>query len=344
MSKRATILLHIAVWIVLFLSPLTFFRRSEDISLMQMAMVSLAPLATILVFYVNYLWLTPRYFISGEKRWYWVINMVLVAALGIGTHLWMSHVHSLFAFSDNRPEPDMFETVGFILRDIFQLTIAAAIATAIQLAMRWQHSEAARIEAEAARAEAELKNLRWQVNPHFLLNTLNNIYALTAIDTNRAQQAIQELSRLMRHVLYDNQQPSVPLGDELEFIHNYIELMKIRLPQTVDVQYRIPTAIPNRPIAPLVLISLVENAFKHGVSPTLPSYIHVTIEVDDDTTVCDIRNSNYPKTETDRSGHGIGLQQVRHRLDLAYPGRYTWQYGPTDNGNEYHSHIEIKQS
>ena len=110
MSKRATILLHIAVWIVLFLSPLTFFRRSEDISLMQMAMVSLAPLATILVFYVNYLWLTPRYFISGEKRWYWVVNMVLVAALGIGTHLWMSHVHSLFAFSDNRPEPDRFAT------------------------------------------------------------------------------------------------------------------------------------------------------------------------------------------------------------------------------------------
>ena len=232
----------------------------------------------------------------------------------------------------------------FVLRDIFQLTIAAAIATAIQLAMRWQHSEAARIEAEAARSEAELKNLRWQVNPHFLLNTLNNIYALTAIDTDRAQQAIQELSRLMRHVLYDNQQPSVPLADELEFIQNYIELMKIRLPQTVDVQFHVPTTIPNRPIAPLILISLVENAFKHGVSPTLPSYIHVTIDVDDDTTICDIRNSNHPKAETDRSGHGIGLQQVQHRLDLAYPERYTWHYGPTDNGNEYHSHIEIKQS
>ena len=334
MNKKLTPLLHVAAWVALFLWPLSFLSHAENIHAGQYLMMSIAPLTTMIVFYVNYLWLTPRHFVSGEKRVYWTVNIIMIVALGIALHYWMAYAHSLIG--DNHPhhEPTPLDVVLFILRDIFQLTIAAAIATTIQLAMRWQH-------AETARKEAELKNLRWQMNPHFLLNTLNNIYALTAIDTQRAQNAIQELSTLMRHVLYDNQQPLVPLDAEVQFLQNYISLMKIRLPQSVDVQFLVQTPKSKVEVAPLIFISLVENAFKHGVSPIEPSYINIRLTADEQHIVCDIRNSNHPKAESDRSGHGIGLRQVQQRLALTYPGRYQWQHGVSEDGKEYHSQITL---
>ncbi len=134
--------------------------------------------------------------------------------------------------------------------------------------------EAARKEAERNRTEAELKNLRNQLNPHFLLNTLNNIYALIAFDTDKAQQAVQELSKLLRYVLYDNQQTYVPLGKETDFIRNYIELMRIRLSSNVQMTTQIDILPDSQTlIAPLIFISLIENAFKHGISPTERSFI-----------------------------------------------------------------------
>ncbi len=342
MNKRLIISLHVAIWLILFLSPLTFMNHTE-FNLVRYLMMCVSPLALMVVFYANYLWLTPCYFISGEKRYYWVINIVLIIVMGIAIHCWVSYAHSLF--DDNRPyrhKPEEWEIGFFLLRDIFNLAIAAAVATAIHLAMRWQASENARRQAEAERAAAELKNLRSQINPHFLLNTLNNIYALTAFDSGRAQEAIQELSKMLRHVLYDNQQSYVNLSNEVQFLTNYINLMKIRLANNVDVQtsFEIPEPCNIR-IAPLIFISLIENAFKHGVSPVHPSYIHVKIAADEEKIVCNIENSYYPKTENDRSGHGIGLAQVAQRLDLTYPGKYEWERGTNKDRTKYSSIITI---
>lgn len=152
------------------------------------------------------------------------------------------------------------------------------LSVAIRMSLRWSDTELARREAVKSRTEAELKNLRNQLNPHFLLNTLNNIYALTAFDTDKAQQAIQELSKLLRYVLYDNQENFVPLTKEVEFIRNYIELMRIRVSSQVKISTHFQIH-PNSqsPVAPLLFISLIENAFKHGVSPTEPSFIDITL-------------------------------------------------------------------
>lgn len=222
------------------------------------------------------------------------------------------------------------------------VAVAVAIGVAIAVIVGWQKAEAARLEAEAARTDAELKTLRNQINPHFLLNTLNNIYALTAIDSRRAQDAIQQLSKMLRHLLYDYEQPTVPLRDEIEFLENYVSLMKIRLSEAVDVVFNVHCSSYNVQVAPMIFISLVENAFKHGVSPTSPSFIHITIEANQQHISCDITNSNHPKNASDHSGHGIGLQQVQRRLDLSYPSHYTWQHGPTQDGQAYHSHINIQ--
>ena len=147
---------------------------------------------------------------------------------------------------------------------------------------------------------------------------------------------------MLRHILYDYQQSTVTLKDEVEFLQNYVSLMRIRLPESVDVQFHTAIANPDVEIAPMLFISLVENAFKHGYSPSEPSFIHISIEGTDKQVIIDIRNSNYPKTANDHSGHGIGLVQVQRRLDLSYPDHYQWQYGPTDDGSVYQSRIVIK--
>ena len=251
----------------------------------------------------------------------------------------MVYVNSIYVPTANI-SADTIGTVSYIARNSLNLAIFAGGATALALARRWVTTDQKLKEVEAERATAELRNLRSQINPHFLLNTLNNIYALTAFDTPKAQQAIQELSKMLRHILYDYQQPKVALSDEVEFLQNYVNLMRIRLSDSVDVKFQTFIANPQLEVAPMVFISLVENAFKHGVSPSEPSFIHIQIESADNQIVCDIQNSNHPKTASDHSGHGIGLQQVQRRLELTYPDHYQWEHGPTDDGI-YRSRIVI---
>ena len=339
MNKKLTVFLHLAFWGYMFLSPLTYMRGT-GITLVSYLSNCVAPLLMMIVFYLNYLWLTPKYFVSGKHRYYLLINMILVTILGIAQNYWMNYAHELFYSVPPPPRQFTFlDFIIFVLRDIFNLAIFSTMATALVLAFRWQHNEDARLEAEAARSEAELKNLRSQINPHFLLNTLNNIYALTAIDQSRAQEALLQLSQLLRHILYDNQEAEVTLKDEIKFLESYINLMKIRLSGNVDVRFDSQVSRPDLRVAPLLVVSLVENAFKHGISPTEPSFVHVSLSTDNNQFVCQIENSNHPKTEKDHSGHGVGLQQVQRRLDLSYAGLYEWEKGPTADGKRYISTI-----
>lgn len=148
------------------------------------------PIAFMFVFYMNYLWLTPHYFVPGRHRYYFIINFVVIITLGIGLHFWMDYTHQIF--NPGQHYTTSLNTLGFILRDIFNLMISATIATLIKLSFKWYRAERIRRDEVAARVEAELNTLRWQISPHFLLNTLNNIYALTAFDTPKAQESIQE--------------------------------------------------------------------------------------------------------------------------------------------------------
>ena len=339
MNKRVVVFLHVALWSIMFLGPVSFLR-SGSMTPVQFLLFCVSPLLMMLVFYLNYLWLTPHYFVTGKHRYYLLWNFLMVVCLGVLLHYSMVFAHE--AFDDPSPRAmTRLETISYIMHDIFNLAVSAAVATGIVLALRWQHNEEARLAAEAARTEAELKNLRSQINPHFLLNTLNNIYALTAIDQTRAQEAIQQLSRLLRHMLYDNQETLVDLQDEIQFLENYVSLMKIRLSQEVDVKLIKQVSDAHLKVAPLLFISLVENAFKHGVSPTKPSFVHISILEDGSKLRVTIENSYYPKNEQDRSGHGIGLNQVQRRLDLAYSGRYDWQKGVSADGKTYTSQITI---
>jgi sensor histidine kinase YesM len=329
---------HMALWAFLFLSPLTNWRGT-GFHFMHYLMTCMTPLFQMIVFYLNYVVLAPKLFVRGKHRYDLLINILLLTTLGTILHFWMVYVNSIYVPNSNIPD-DAIGTISYIARNSLNLAIFAGGATALALARRWVTTDQKLKEVEAERATAELRNLRSQINPHFLLNTLNNIYALTAFDTPKAQQAIQELSKMLRHILYDYQQPKVALSDEVEFLQNYVNLMRIRLSDSVDVKFQTFIANPQLEVAPMVFISLVENAFKHGVSPSEPSFIHIQIESADNQIVCDIQNSNHPKTANDHSGHGIGLVQVQRRLELTYPDHYQWEHGPTDDGI-YRSRIVI---
>lgn len=338
MNKHIAGLCHVALWAFLFLSPLTFWRGT-GIKFVQYLMYCMQPLMLMIIFYANYLYLAPRFFVAGKHRYDLLINLVMITTFGIALHYWTDYANDLYGVHVRFD--DAISDVTNILRDCLNFAIFAGGSTALALARKWFTADQKLQESEAARAKAELYNLRSQINPHFLLNTLNNIYALTAINQERAQDAIQQLSRMLRHMLYDNQESSVALSDELQFLENYISLMKIRLSANVEVTFAHSVEMPGVRIAPLIFISLIENAFKHGISPTEQSFVHIEINATDHDINCRIENSNHPKSNQDRSGHGIGLNQVQRRLDLAYPNHYKWVKGTNEDGTIYTSAIHI---
>lgn len=341
-------LIHIISWGIVFAFPLAMFSHNYQAVTWSAYLRhgGIVPFAFFVVFYVNYLLLIPRYLFAGRTKEYIAFNVLLILCLAVGLHFWQNVVFPPLDAEkamDRRPPTGGPPRWGFFLRDIFAMILIVGVSLGIRLTRRWTQIETVRREAEKSRTEAELKNLRSQLNPHFLLNTLNNIYALIAFDADKAQAAVQELSRLLRHVLYDNQQDFVPMGKEMDFIRSYIELMRIRLTDNVEVDTRFDVNPDSRTgIAPLIFISLIENAFKHGISPTEPSYIHIYFQETAREIRCAIRNSYHPKSEADKSGSGIGLEQVSKRLELIYPGRYTWTHGVDASGKEYCSELVIK--
>ena len=216
LDKRLKYFLHVVFWAYMFLSPMQYMRGT-GMTMLQYVMNCMSPLLLMVVFYVNYFWLTPKYFVQGKHRYYLMINVLMAVSFSILLHYWMDYSRVLFQPGVLMPRnPDGIDEFFFYVRDLINFGIFATAATCIALAQRWfwadnarKYAETARVRAEADRTEAELKSLRSQINPHFLLNTLNNIYALTAMDTYRAQNAIQQLSKMLRHMLYDNMLDSV---------------------------------------------------------------------------------------------------------------------------------------
>jgi hypothetical protein len=174
---------------------------------------------------------------------------------------------------------------------------------------------------ERQNLEQQLEYLRYQINPHFFMNTLNNIHALVDIDPEKAKDTILELSRMMRFVLYEANKKGVPLSRELDFIRHYVALMQLRYTDKVRIDIDLPTEVPDCQIPPLMLITFIENAFKHGVSYQHESFIEVRVRVEDGELRFSCRNSLADAPAGEKGG--VGLANVRKRLHLLYGGNYT---------------------
>ena len=313
---------------LIMLSPaLISFISSGDFSLAKKSLwITLFWLApSMIVYLANYhlfaplLWFRHRYWLFG------IANMVLIAICNL--HLFHNDISDL-------PDYARASFSSFIIISLLLCLMAMSIAVGVRYMMRRQ-------ERREKEVEAELAWLKNQINPHFLFNTLNNISCLAQIDGAETQEAIMQLSDLLRYAMYESNKPKVHLDGEVEFMRNYIELMKLRCNEktTVDTQFTILN--PQQEVAPLLFISLVENAFKHGVNSNEPATIDIRLTQEGDSLVFLCDNTNNPKPTKDRSGSGIGLANTRRRLDLLYPGRYIWEQTITPE-NIYHVKITIQ--
>ena len=195
------------------------------------------------------------------------------------------------------------------------------------------------LDEQRKHTEAELAWLKNQLNPHFLFNTLNNISSLVQINPDEAQDKIGQFSDLLRYVLYETKHQMIPLHGEIEFMENYIALMSLRCGSNVDIKTDFQVLDSTVEIAPMLFLSPLENAFKHGVSSSNLSFIHISLRAEAGRISFYCENSNYPKDNHNRSGSGIGLENLERRLELLYYNHYSFKQKLVDG--IYKTSIEI---
>lgn len=348
-------IIHLMAWALLLSLPaiLSQYQLLEDVGRPPLPKYpSFMVIAFCLVsFYMNYLVFTPFLLFRQKFRSFHFSNFIMVLALAL---IMRCMTNGIFDFLNIRnidlPRPPIkegFEMTYFnvmMLRDGLFFSLSALVSVLMRIAVQWREAEMARHDSEQRRVQAELSNLKNQLNPHFLLNTLNNIYALVDIDGQRAKEALVKLSKLLRYLLYENTSAIVPLEKDIEFLDSYVQLQRLRLPHDFDLKFSVQITNNNNQIAPMIFISLVENAFKHGVSTSSESFIHVDIREEGSHVIFTAVNSNYPKLPSDKSGSGIGLELIKRRLDLLYPHAYQWKYGVSDDLTTYRSYLDIDTS
>ena len=316
-----------AVWILmLLLLPLATFisTRNWESTSTSLSLVWQLLRAPLVVYFANFYLFGP-YLFFRRRYWLFVLcNLLLILGANYG------FVYGYFAIKHNVPSMPAKAWMGFFSGAFmfFLLNVVTvAVAIGIRHFIRVRQLKQQLKDEKAKNTEAELAWLKNQINPHFLFNTLNNISSL-------------KLSDLLRYAMYETNKNTVPLGGEVEFMRNYIELMKLRCNEQTSVNYQLSTDSELVEVAPLLFVSLIENAFKHGVSSGRPSAISIKLEQHQGqlTFICD--NTNYPKNDKDRSGSGIGIENTRRRLELMYADRYEWEQTLEDN--IYHVMIKLK--
>ena len=214
--------------------------------------------------------------------------------------------------------------IHFITRDATMMILSIALAYALRLGEVRASIRQRRLRIEAQTRELELRTLKAQLNPHFLFNTLNNIYALIAFNPDKAQRAVHDLSSMLRYLIYDTGNAYARLSQELTFINDYIQLARLRLPRDFALDVRLPASPPAAAVPPLMLLTIVENAFKHCAVQKPGAFIKIEITAvstpkgDVDVTLRTV-NSYSPEEKNTTTRHGVGLANIRQQIALLYP-------------------------
>ena len=332
-------LVQAIVWtIVLTVLPLATFlsTRNWETTSTSLLMVWQILRGPLVVYFANFYLFGPYLFFRRKYWWFALSNLLLIVGINYGFFF------SYLMIKEYAPGMTSDAWIGFFSGAfLFVLLnmIMGAIAIGILHFIRVRKIKQQLQEEKAKNTEAELAWLKNQINPHFLFNTLNNISSLTQIDSDAAQNAIAQLSDLLRYAMYETNKSKVRLDGEIEFMRNYIDLMKLRCNEMTKVNAQFIIHNAQLEIAPLLFISLVENAFKHGVSSSRPSRIDIRLEQIENQLIFTCDNTNYPKDDADRSGSGIGLENTRRRLELMYPDSYSWEQ--TLQNESYHIRITL---
>lgn len=335
-NKGLVLLLHLLVLMLILFLPLILMSGTVESAGDFLGRFYLRVGLYGVFFYSCYLFLVPLLYLRG-RRWLFLAIVVASTLVIYFADDYLSH--ALFPDNDFRivmdtvmgvlaekgihlkPPSREFHAIGFVTINL----LLAGSALGLRLAQALVEKDKAQKELERQHLTTELSMLKNQVSPHFFFNTLNNIYSLTDIDTAASQQAILKLSRLMRYLLYETNHESTPLKREIEFLNDYIDLMRLRLSERVDVSVSLPTDCDSQQVPPLLFIPFVENAFKHGISYREPSFIHIAMECRPGAIYFRCANSRPDQNEHQQAAGGIGLDNVKKRLDLIYGSRYDLQ-------------------
>ncbi len=332
-AKKDT-LFHILFWLGLYIAFLIIDPRQTTIYSLIREMVSIV--FYIIIVYFNLYYLIPNYLreVSGIN---YAVALVVTAII-------LTPIKTLvfyLLFSDQPSVQSYFITKqGSIF---FALLFYGAVSTIFQIILDWQKGSVEKLELQHKNTETELNFLKTQINPHFLFNTLNNLYALTLKKSEQAPEIVLKLSEMMRYMLYECNEEQVPLRKEVNYLENYLELEKLRQKKNITIDFLVEGVINNQKIAPLIFIPFLENSFKHGVNNQIKDgYVKILLKILDNEVDFSIENSKTeaaPKPYGKKSG-GIGLVNVRRRLNLLYPNKHKLII--QDNPNNYCIELKIK--
>ena len=332
------LLVHILVWLFIYLVPAVLMLPNNEDTWKIRYGTSAPFFMVMLSFYANYSFLIPKLLYTKRMIIYIAANLILFLVVSYLMKIWKEHAVEVGIIMPPERPDFPFE---WLLKGLGGLVFVIGVAVSVRSTSMWFHSKDAMQKLELENIRSELSFLKMQISPHFLFNTLNNI--LTLIDENRelAKQSIQQLSNLLRSILYDSEANSVTIKQEVEFLTEYSDLMRLRYGPELKFELETDLNEPDAPIAPLLLIPMMENVFKHGISSSVEeSSISIKITSQKGKIIFESSNAYFPKTPQDKSGSGIGIANMQKRLDLLYENRYF--YDCKIAGSNYITKLELR--
>jgi len=317
MSRK--LIVHAAIWVAfLVFFTVQFYWDSGSFS----PFMGVFLIMNLTLFYVNYLLLVPRLLLQKKTLAYvfWVLVVLAITGFlrNLGQYYYPPPFHAP-PFSD-RPKPPFFEIFQFLIPLLVSLAFIVG-GTSIRIYEEWNRIALKKKEIEAFKISTELHFLKTQLSPHFLFNSLNSIYSLITKKSDDAAEAVIILSELMRYMLYQTDHEYVALQNELTYIQNYIKLQRLRVAHNEHININIHGNINDQKIRPLLLISFIENAFKHGTDFKGNTEVSITIFVNADTFEFNCVNLIGNKKK-DLNNSGIGLKNTEDRIELLYPQKH----------------------
>lgn len=316
------LLQHGLFWAFSFFVLLRIFAYSEEVAAVDLIYTFLFHLSIWPAVYLNLIWLFPNYLQKG-KYWLYVLLLIVLVYLSIGLNLLIFNYLSDFLF------PGYYFIAYYEVWEIAQFIVAYLVITSlIKLSKSWFkyleiQDKLRRLESE--KSAAELNALRSQVNPHFLFNSLNNLYSLALDKDERTPGIILRLSDMMRYLLYESNADFVPLEKEIAHLHNYVEMQKLRVGEKAKIGFEITGKTEDKQVAPLLFLLLVENGFKHGIKgDTTGAFMNIQLEASDNQLIFKTENNKGAVDDVEKGQYsgGVGLENLRRRLNLLYPGKH----------------------
>ena len=312
---------HAAFWTISFALLIHLFAYNNNVEKIDWIYTGLFHLSLIFVVYVNLGWLIPRFLQKKKLGWYLALGVICIFLGAQFNHLTYLYLAGLLF-------PDYYFTSAFSTLSLMGIMASYFIlSTLLHLSKSWvdmQRMERKMLRLEKERQQSELAALHAQIHPHFMMNSLNNLYGLSLASDERLPDLILKLSESMQYLLYKSNKEVVPLKDEINFLNQYIDLEKLRTDYPENITCNWIGVSGEMKTAPLVLLPIVENTFKHGsLSGRKKGFIHISGEANNGSMVLTVENTiNQRSNNQEDESSGFGLANLKKRLEMLYPGNY----------------------